>query len=89
MNECKNYIHKYKCDTYNENHDACKNCEMRVVETVVFTIRHSEVENRYFIRSDSREIVSNALCDTELFSAMKEFKDLGEREGFKVVFEVL
>ena len=32
MNECKNYIHKYKCDTYSENHDACKNCEMRVVE---------------------------------------------------------
>ena len=87
--KCKNHgFGVYKCMDWVENHDACKNCELRSIETVVFTIRHSEVEDRYFIRSDSKEIVSNALCDTELFSAMKEFKDLGEREGFKVVFEV-
>jgi collagenase-like PrtC family protease len=27
--ECQNYIHKYKCDFYNENHDNCKKCGMR------------------------------------------------------------
>lgn len=30
---CKNYIHKYKCDSYRENPDACKNCEL-ATETV-------------------------------------------------------
>lgn len=86
--ECKNYTHKYKCDTYNENSDACKNCEMRAVESVVFTIRHSEVLDDYFISSNSRGISSNPIQGRELFTVMKEFKELGEREGFKAVFEV-
>ena len=45
-NECKNYIHKYKCDTYNENSDACKNCEMQVVDNpIIFTV---EMESNKF-----------------------------------------
>jgi hypothetical protein len=27
--ECKNYIHKYKCEHYNENPENCKTCELR------------------------------------------------------------
>lgn len=88
--KCKNHgFGVYKCMDWVENHDACKNCELRAVETVVFTIRHSEVLDDYFITSDSWEVSSNPICVAELFSVMKEFKDLGEREGFKAVFEVI
>ena len=62
---------------------------MNEIETVVFTIRHSKVEDDYFIRSDSKGISSNPIRNTDLFSVMKEFKEYGEREGFKVVFEVI
>lgn len=88
--KCKNHNTRlYKCTDWVENHDACKNCELRAIETVVFTIRHSEVEDCYFIRSDAKDIVSNAICGVELFSVMKEIQELGEREGFRAVFEVV
>lgn len=89
--KCKNHNTRlYKCMDWVENHDACKNCELRAIETVVFTIRHSEVLDYYFIRSDdSRGIVYSAIRDIDLFSTMKEIKDYGEQVGFKVVFEVV
>ncbi len=88
--KCKNHgARVYKCWDWAENHDACKNCELRAIETVVFTIRYDKDLDYYFIRSDAKDIVSNATRDTQLFSVMKAFKDLGEREGFKTVFEVI
>ena len=88
--KCKNHgFGVYKCMDWCENHDACKNCELRAIETVVFTIRHSEVEDCYFVRSDAKEISSTPVRAEKLFSVMKEFKDFGEQEGFKAVFEVI
>lgn len=88
--KCKNHNTRlYKCMDWVENHDACKNCELRAIETVVFTIRYYEDFDDYFIRSDAKDIVSNAICGAKLFSVMKEIQELGEREGFRAVFEVV
>jgi hypothetical protein len=40
---CKNYIHKYKCDSYCENHDACKNCEL-AKDTIVLAFSRGEID---------------------------------------------
>lgn len=36
MEECKNYIHKYKCDSYRKNHDNCSNCEFKLPEEYLY-----------------------------------------------------
>ena len=86
---CKNHHSRlYKCTDWVENHDACKNCELRAIETVVFTIHYDKIMDCYFIRSDAKEMASSPVRAAKLFSVMKEFKDYSEREGFKAVFEV-
>ena len=37
--ECKNYVHKYKCEHYNENPENCKTCCYKPEENVEITIK--------------------------------------------------
>lgn len=41
--ECKNYVHKYKCDHYIENPENCKTCELRVKNEIekVYIVMYS------------------------------------------------
>lgn len=92
-NECKNYIHNYKCDIYNENHDACKNCEMRVDNPIVFIIRFNTATNSYtVVTTDERVVcidkVTDNLLSAEVMEAMCNITGILNNRGYAVLFEV-
>ena len=58
---------------------------------IVFTIRHSEVTDSYFIRTkDARAdgLVSNMVPPLDLFSAMVKMSEVLNNKGYAVLFEV-
>lgn len=93
MNECKNYIHKYKCDAYNENHDACKNCEMQTANPIVFTISYSTSTKRYTIATTDERVVcidkvTDNLLSDEIMETMCNITGILNNKGYAVSFEV-
>ena len=94
MNECKNYIHRYKCDTYNKNHDACKSCEMQTAEPIVFTITYVTDSNLKVYTKDTRWKKEDLLMTFEdvppcnLFSCIDALTRIGNGKGYAVLFEV-
>ena len=97
-NECKNYIHKYRCDTYNENHDACKNCEMRMDIPIVFTIQSGYMHhNVKIITKDPRAeeskhystwVDGEGVAFLDLFDVMVNISAELNNKGYAVLFEV-
>ena len=93
MNECKNYIHKYKCHTYNKNHDACKSCEMQTAEPIVFTISYSTSTKSYTIATTDERVgcidkVTDNLLSAEIMEAMCNITGILNNRGYAVLFEV-
>ena len=88
-NECKNYIHKNKCDKYNENSDFCRHCEMRVDNPIVFTV---EMESNKFkiVTEDPRGKWANVagIEKDDLFSVQYYITRRLIDKG-KVFFEVI
>ena len=52
--KCKNYINKYKCDYYNENHTNCEKCELAIKPVV-------DVELVEELMEQSKELCSSIL----------------------------
>ena len=91
-NDCKNYIHKYKCNSYAENPDNCKNCELKLTTPVVYAIRYSTIGNGYLITTDdprAEGIQSNLIPIDQVFSAMREIAEALYSKGYKASFEVV
>lgn len=89
--KCKNHHSRlYKCMDWVENHDACKNCELRAIETIVFTV---ELESNKFkiVTDDSRGEWANVagIEKDDLFSVQYYITRQLNDKGFKVVFEVV
>lgn len=91
--ECKNYIHTYKCDTYNENLDACKTCEMRIDDPIVFTISYSTSIKSYTMATTDERVVcidkvTDNLLSAEIMETMCNITGILNNRGYSVLFEV-
>ena len=90
MNECKNYIHKYKCATYNENPNACENCEMSVNNPIVFILKQKSFATTYDITTTDQR---SSLCALDvkqenIFQMMLDITTVLNNKGYAVLFEV-